>query len=41
MYDLVIKNVQVVQPGQSGTFPADIALMNGKIVRVEAGISGE
>ena len=41
MYDLVIKNVQIVQPGQSGTFPADIALMNGKIVRVEAGISGE
>lgn len=41
MYDLVIKNVQVVQPGQSGTFPADVALMNGKIVRVEAGISWE
>lgn len=41
MYDLVIKNVQVVQPGHSGTFPADIALMNGKIVSVADVISVE
>ena len=41
MYDLVIKNVQVVQPGHSGTFPADIALMNGKIVIVADVISVE
>ncbi|MBM3158138.1 MAG: dihydroorotase family protein [Bacteroidetes bacterium] len=31
MYDLIIKNVFVVQPGNEGSFHADIAISNGKI----------
>jgi allantoinase len=39
MYDLLIKNVQIVRPNESGTIHASIAIKDGKIVKVAAGIN--
>lgn len=41
MYDLIIKNVQVVQPDSEGTFHADIAISKGKIEQIASSIPGE
>ncbi|MFM7358984.1 MAG: hypothetical protein ACKO1T_10445, partial [Sediminibacterium sp.] len=41
MFDLVIKNVQVVQPGNQGTFHADIAINEGKIQLIASSISAD
>jgi allantoinase len=38
MYDLLIKNAGVVRPNQQGIIHADIAVSNGKIVKVAPGI---
>lgn len=40
MYDLLIKNVQIVRPNESGTIQAEIAIKDGKIVKVASGIAG-
>jgi allantoinase len=37
-YDLIIKNVRVVRPRKSGTPKADIAISDGKFVRVAPGL---
>ena len=37
-YDLVLKNVRVVRPGQAEPIDADIAVRDGKIARVAPGI---
>lgn len=37
-YDLLIKNVRVVSPNAADTLDADIAVKDGKVARVEAGI---
>ncbi|MBX9780388.1 MAG: dihydroorotase family protein [Chitinophagaceae bacterium] len=39
MYDLLIKNVDVVRPNYVGTQKADIAIKNGKVVKVATGIT--
>ncbi|MEI6264803.1 MAG: dihydroorotase family protein [Sphingobacteriia bacterium] len=39
MYDLLIKNVQIVRPNESGTIDASIAIKDGKIVKVASGIA--
>lgn len=39
MYDLLINNVRVVRPNESGTFQASIAIKDGKIAKVAAGIN--
>ncbi len=39
MYDLLIKNVQIVRPNESGTIQAEIAIKDGKIVKVASGIA--
>lgn len=39
MYDLLIKNVQIVRPNESGTIHASIAIKDGKIVKVASGIA--
>lgn len=41
MYDLVIKNVRVVQPDNEGTFHADIAISNGKIQQIASSIPAD
>ncbi|MFN5423944.1 MAG: hydantoinase, partial [Bacteroidota bacterium] len=41
MYDLVIKNVRVVQPDNEGTFHADIAISNGKIEQIASSIPAD
>ena len=38
IYDLLIKNVKVVRPNQSSVVDADIAIVKGKIAKVEAGL---
>ncbi len=39
MYDLLIKNVQIVRPNESGTTQTAIAIKDGKIVKVATGIA--
>ena len=39
MYDLLIKNIQIVRPNESGTIQAEIAIKDGKIVKVASGIA--
>ena len=38
MYDLIIKNVNIVRPKQQGIFKADIAISNQKIINVAVDI---
>lgn len=39
--DLLIKNVRIVRPNQQGVSDKDIGIIDGKFVRIEAGISHE
>jgi allantoinase len=40
-YDLLIKNVKVVRPRKSGTPKADIAIVDGKFVKIAPGIRAD